>query len=39
MIGKEVALFVAKHMSEELVKNEAYIRGDYDKALRQVFHR
>lgn len=33
--GREVAVFVGRHFTEEFVKNEAYLRGDIKTALEE----
>ncbi|KAK7311053.1 hypothetical protein RJT34_08935 [Clitoria ternatea] len=37
--GKVVAKFCAKHLHQQLLKNEAYIAGDVGTSLQQVFFR
>ncbi len=38
-VGREVAEFASKHLPEELLKDPAYISGNYEKALKNVFLR
>lgn len=37
LIGHEVALFCKRHMVNELVKLESFMKGDYPKALKECF--
>jgi protein phosphatase 1G len=37
--GREVSLFVARHLADELQRQEAYHQGRYDEALISIFHR
>ncbi|GBG25966.1 Protein phosphatase, putative [Hondaea fermentalgiana] len=36
--GKEVAAFCAQHLTEELVELESFRKGDFERALPEVFH-
>ena len=37
LLGHEVAMFCQKHMGPELLKQEAFKKGDYGKALKETF--